>query len=45
VTDIELKKENDRHRFMLDTLHDMGIEPVPMDHFAVWVAKLKPMVQ
>jgi hypothetical protein len=45
VTDVELKKENDRHRFVLDTLHDVGIEPVPMDHFAVWVAKLKPMVQ
>jgi hypothetical protein len=45
VTDVELKKENDRHRFVLDTLHDVGIEPVPMDHFAVWVAKLKPMIQ
>jgi hypothetical protein len=45
VTDVELKKENVRHRFVLDTLHDVGIEPVPMDHFAVWVAKLKPMVQ
>jgi len=45
VTDVELKKENDRHRFVLDTLHDVGIEPVPMDHFAVWVANLKPMLQ
>ena len=22
-----------------------GIEPIPLDHFAVWVAKLKPMIQ
>lgn len=45
VTDVELKKENDRHRFVRDTLRDAGIEPIPMDHFAVWVAKLKPLLQ
>ncbi len=33
-----------RHRFVLDTLRDAGIEPVPLDHFAVWAARLKPLV-
>jgi hypothetical protein len=28
-----------------DTLRDAGIEPVPLEGFAVWVAKLKPMIQ
>jgi hypothetical protein len=26
-------------------LRDAGIEPIPLNHFAVWVAKLEPMVQ
>src|SRR6266568_167795 len=42
VTDIPLLPENDRHRFVRDTLRDAGIEPVAMEGFAVWVAKLKP---
>ncbi len=45
VTDVELTEGNLRHRFVRDTLRDAGIEPVPLDHFAVWVAKLKPMIQ
>jgi hypothetical protein len=45
VTDIPLLPENDRHRFVRDTLHDAGIEPVAMEGFAVWVAKLKPTIQ
>lgn len=45
VTDIDLKEQNDRNRFVDRTLRDAGIEPVPMDHFAVWVAKLKPLIQ
>jgi hypothetical protein len=45
VTDIDLKVQNDRNRFVDRTLRDAGIEPVPLDHFAVWVAKLKPMIQ
>jgi len=45
VTDIALSEENDRHRFVSDTLRDAGIEPVPLDHFAVWAAKLKPLLQ
>jgi hypothetical protein len=45
VTDIELMDRNLRHGFVRDTLRDAGIEPVPLDHFAVWVARLKPMIQ
>jgi hypothetical protein len=45
VTDVQLNEKNDRHRFVRDTLRDVGIEPVPMEGFAVWVAKLKPLLQ
>ena len=45
VTDVALQKENERHRFVLDTLNDAEIVPVPLEHFAVWVPKLKPMMQ
>ena len=45
VTDVALKADNDRHRFVRDTLNDAGIEPVAMEGFAVWVAKLKPLLQ
>jgi hypothetical protein len=45
VTDVALSEQNERHRFVSDTLRDAGIEPVPMEGFAVWVAKLKPMLQ
>jgi len=42
VTDVRLARENDRHRFVLDTLGEAGIEPVPSEGLAVWVAKLRP---
>ena len=45
VTDVALAAENERHRFVRDTLRDAGVEPVPQEGFAVWVAKLKPMIQ
>jgi hypothetical protein len=45
VTDVPLLPENERHRFVRDTLRDAGIEPVAMEGFAVWVAKLKPTIQ
>jgi hypothetical protein len=45
VTDVVLHAENDRHSFVLETLRDAGIEPVAMEGFAVWVAKLKPLLQ
>ncbi|HUL14775.1 MAG TPA: DUF3037 domain-containing protein [Terriglobales bacterium] len=45
VTDVALQAENERHRFVRDTLRDSGIEPVPMEGFAVWVAKLRAQLQ
>lgn len=45
VTDVALEDKNERHQFVRDTLRDAGIEPVPMEGFAVWVAKLKPLLQ
>jgi hypothetical protein len=45
VTDVELSEGRATHRFVHDTLRDAGIEPVPVDHFAVWVASLKPVLQ
>jgi hypothetical protein len=46
VTDVPLLvRENERHRFVHDTLRDAGIEPIGTDHFATWVPKLKPMIQ
>ena len=45
VTDIELTEQNDRDRFVARTLRDAEIEPVPLSHFAVWAAKLKPTIQ
>lgn len=44
VTDIALSAENERHRFVRDTLRDAGVEPISLDHFAVWAYKLKPMI-
>jgi hypothetical protein len=45
VTDVPLDAGNDRHRFVRDTLRDVGVETVAMEGFAVWVAKLKPLLQ
>jgi Protein of unknown function (DUF3037) len=45
VTDVALDAGNERHRFVRDTLRDVGIEPVAMEGFAVWVARLEPMMQ
>lgn len=45
VTDVPLAAGNERHAFVRETLRDAGIEPVPMEGFAVWVAKLRPMLQ
>lgn len=44
VTDVSLEANNERHTFVRDTLRDVGIEPVPLEGFAVWVAKLKPLL-
>jgi hypothetical protein len=45
VTDVRLLAENDRHRFVQETLLDAGVEAVAMDGFAVWTAKMKPLIQ
>jgi len=45
VTDVPLEPGNDRHRFVRDTLGEAGVTPVPLGNFAVWVAKLKPLLQ
>ena len=45
VTDVPLLPDNERHRFVRDTLRDAGIEPIGMDHFSTWVPKLKPTIQ
>jgi hypothetical protein len=39
----EVKFQN--NVFSALVLRDAGIEPIALNHFAVWVAKLKPMVQ
>jgi hypothetical protein len=45
VTDVPLSPDNDRHRFVRETLQEVGVVPVPLEGFAVWVAKLRPMLQ
>jgi len=45
VTDVALAAENERHRFVSETLRDAGVESVPVEAFAVWTAKLRPMIQ
>jgi hypothetical protein len=43
VTDVHLLAENERHRFVQETLRHAGV--VPMEAVAVWTAKLRPMIQ
>ena len=45
VTDVALRRENDRHRFVSETLRDAGIEPIGMESFASWVPKLRTLLQ
>ena len=45
VTDVPLLPKNERHQFVGDTLREVGIVPVPLEGFAVWVAKLKPLLR
>ncbi|HVO56298.1 MAG TPA: DUF3037 domain-containing protein [Dongiaceae bacterium] len=44
VTDVHLVAENARHKFVQDTLRDAGIDAIPLEGFAVWVAKVKPTI-
>lgn len=45
VTNVVLSADNKRHCFVRDTLRDACVDPVPLESFAVWVARLKPMIQ
>ena len=45
VTDVHLVAENERHRFVQETLRDAGVDAVPMEGFAVWAAKMRPLIQ
>lgn len=45
VTDVHLIAENERHRFVQETLHDAGVVPVAMEGFAVWAAKMRSVIQ
>jgi len=45
VTDVHLIAENERHRFVQETLRDAGVESVAMEGFAVWTAKMRPLIQ
>ncbi len=45
VTDVVLVADNERHRFVADTLRDAGVESVPMEGFAVWTARMRPTIQ
>jgi ABC-type uncharacterized transport system permease subunit len=45
VTAGALLAENERHRFVRETLRDAGVEAVPMEGFAVWTAKLRSLIQ
>jgi hypothetical protein len=42
VTDVALTDDNERHRFVRKALQEAGVEPIPMEGLAVWVAKLRP---
>ncbi|HEV2102768.1 MAG TPA: DUF3037 domain-containing protein [Candidatus Acidoferrum sp.] len=45
VTDVHLLAENERHRFVQETLRDAGVEAIPLEGLAVWTAKMRPMIQ
>jgi hypothetical protein len=44
VTDVPLVPGNKRDDFAAAALREVGIEPVAMEGFAVWAAKLKPLL-
>jgi Protein of unknown function (DUF3037) len=45
VTDVPILLENERHNFAKETLRDEEITVVPMESFAVWTARMKPLIQ
>jgi hypothetical protein len=44
ITGLPLQMENELLRFVSGTLRDVAIEPIPLEGFAAWVAKLKPLL-
>jgi len=45
VTDIALDRAKERDRFVESTLRDAGVQPVALQEFAVWVARLRATMQ
>ncbi len=45
VTDVNFESENPEHIFLEKMLKNNGIVPIPLDNFAVWAARLRPMLQ
>jgi len=45
VTDVHLLAENERHKFVRETLRDVGAEAVPLEGLAVWTARMRPLIQ
>jgi hypothetical protein len=45
VTDVQLLAENERHRFVRETQCDAGVEAIPLEGWAVWTAKMRPLIQ
>jgi hypothetical protein len=45
VTDTDFEPGNADHRFLDKLLVNNGVAHLPLDNFAVWVAKLRPMLQ
>ncbi len=45
ITDVPLTAARERHLFVAETLKEQGVEVVPVDSFAVWVNKLRPLIR
>jgi hypothetical protein len=45
ITDIALDRAKERDRFVESALRDAGVEPVALQEFAVWTARLKATMQ
>jgi len=45
ITDVPLLAENMSHRFVRETLRDVGAEAIPLEGLAVWAAKMRPLIQ
>jgi len=45
VTDVHLVADNERHKFVQETLRDAGVQTVPLEGLAVWTAKMQRLIQ